>query len=63
MSSFKDDMIEEITDMLDSLSTVESLKIFRKLTSNDLVSLSSAIRKYGEEQREHALKRHTCDDA
>ena len=49
--SVKDDTIDEITDMLDSMSTAESLRIFRKLNTSDLLLLSIAIRKYGEEMK------------
>jgi len=47
--STKDDTIEEISDMLDSMSTSESQRILRKLNTGDLLLLSIAIRKYGEE--------------
>jgi len=48
----KEDTIEEISDMLDSLSTAESLRIFRKLNTGDLLTLSIAIRKYGDEREQ-----------
>lgn len=53
--SVKDDTIDEITDMLDSMSTAESLRIFRKLNTGDLLLLSIAIRKYGEEVKARVL--------
>lgn len=47
--STKSETIDEISDMLDSLSTSEYLRILSKLNTGDLLTLSIAIRKYGEE--------------
>lgn len=58
----KDDTIEEIADMLDTMSTAESFQILRKLNTGDLVALNIAIRKYGEKVLAQAFAESTNDD-
>lgn len=48
LAEAKAEIVEEINDMLDSLSPAESRKILYKLTYADLIVLNRAIKKYGE---------------
>ena len=43
MSQFKQDNIEELWDILDSLNDPTALRIFSKLTSRDLLDLKAAV--------------------
>ena len=55
MSQFKQDNVEELHDLLDSLSDVDALPIFNKLTSLDILKLKSAIEEAIKDAVEKAL--------
>lgn len=67
MASTKDEDIEELNDILDSLSSARARQIFHKLTVLDLIDLKHAVEDAvrAAEKRGAAAERHELglDDA
>jgi ribosomal protein S18 len=56
MSQFKQDNVDEIHDILDTLTTEDAARIFHKLTSADIIKLQRAIERAIKDATEKALE-------